>query len=562
MEYSLHGTFVVLDDGSACRRRVANGMNSREIQRFLVAVRSHLARGRRRAVLARVICGACLLAVFWAIAWRLTGYAVPPSGFIVISALAAMTVGAWIAMGRRNLRHGAIVADREFALKDGLISWLEFHEANRTGEIYQLGERQMERRIAALDVKQIPVSSNRRTYAMAALFGTIAGFLALLPHSDAVRKRLAQEAMTSERSAEIEKQMDVAIEEIVRNMTDGEKQWLKPESLRAWAKQLQSTKDARENEVQLARIEQEISKAMLGLEARQDEAVLKLAAEELAKSPGIEARQLAKKLESKQFKKAAEGLNDIKPAIRQGMNQHDRANLQKNAAATSDVAKRMADGARKREFGNPQGDHARNDGTGKGRQDQMQGLKESLEEFEVQANQLARSLEKNEKEEVNQARVLGKTMDGLGERLEMLGARHQAREQLDALRRGLADARQFAQGKSENLGLAAAATESSRSASSAPGSGKDPSRREQRDEHKENDSYVELKGKANLDGPSSHSVESAASGAGVAGRSHVEKQRDFKRQLESLVRRDDIPQSLKLGVREYFERVHDVPPAK
>jgi hypothetical protein len=27
--------------------------------------------------------------------------------------------------------------------------------------------------------------------------------------------------------------------------------------------------------------------------------------------------------------------------------------------------------------------------------------------------------------------------------------------------------------------------------------------------------------------------------------------------MESLVRRDDIPEELKLGVREYFERVHE-----
>ena len=95
-----------------------------------------------------------------------------------------------------------------------------------------------------------------------------------------------------------------------------------------------------------------------------------------------------------------------------------------------------------------------------------------------------------------------------------------------------------------------------------PGSGSDPARREERDELKENDSFVELKGKPNKDGPSSHSVESAESGAGTAGRSHRENQRQFKHQLESLVRRDDIPETLKLGVREYFERVHEIPPSE
>jgi len=69
-----------------------------------------------------------------------------------------------------------------------------------------------------------------------------------------------------------------------------------------------------------------------------------------------------------------------------------------------------------------------------------------------------------------------------------------------------------------------------------------------------------LKGQQNAGGPSSSSVESAESGGGVAGRANVAKQREFKQQFESLVHRDDIPESLKLGVREYFERVHETEP--
>jgi hypothetical protein len=68
---------------------------------------------------------------------------------------------------------------------------------------------------------------------------------------------------------------------------------------------------------------------------------------------------------------------------------------------------------------------------------------------------------------------------------------------------------------------------------------------------------AELKGRQNADGPSSSSVESAESGGGIAGRANVAKERAFKQQLESLVHRDDIPEGLKLGVREYFEKVHE-----
>ena len=90
-----------------------------------------------------------------------------------------------------------------------------------------------------------------------------------------------------------------------------------------------------------------------------------------------------------------------------------------------------------------------------------------------------------------------------------------------------------------------------------PGVGSVESRRKERDELKDNNHLTQLKGQMNQDGPSTNSLESASSGSGVAGRTAVDREREFRRQLESLVRRDDIPEELKLGVREYFERIHE-----
>jgi hypothetical protein len=50
-------------------------------------------------------------------------------------------------------------------------------------------------------------------------------------------------------------------------------------------------------------------------------------------------------------------------------------------------------------------------------------------------------------------------------------------------------------------------------------------------------------------------VEDAQSGTGVSGRGVSVKNRDFARQVESFVQRDDVPEALKLGVRNYFENL-------
>ena len=540
-------------------------MSSPEIQSFLISVRSRIAGGTRKAIIAKVLLGIAGAAVVWALAWRAFGYAAPIMGYAVIAAVGLLAGVFWMIASRRGLRDAAHVADRQFSLKDGLVSWMDFKEAGLDGEVYQLNERDLAKQVASLDPQQIPQASQRRNFGLAALLTVVAAVLAMIPHSASVRDRLAREELTASRSAEIEKQVEEAIEEIIKGMTPEEREVIKPESLREWAKEMQVTKDMRENEKQLARLEQQIAKAMQGLEARQDEAVLKLAAEELSKSSLADVRQLGKKLEAKDFEKAAADLKDMKPGVNKKMTPEELEKLLKNAAKTRDMAKRMADGARKRDFGNMKPGNNKNAKPGKEGGEDAQAMEEMLEPLEEDANELAEELEDGEEpgdEEMELGDRLGGKMDGLGKRLGKLGARQKARNKLDALRRGLGGARQFAQGKASSLGLAAAAARSNQPGGREPGKGSDSTRRNQQDEFKDNGNLAEIKGNQNNEGPATNTVESAESGSGVAGRANVAKQREFKQQLESLVRRDDIPEALKLGVREYFENVHETAPEK
>jgi hypothetical protein len=63
-------------------------------------------------------------------------------------------------------------------------------------------------------------------------------------------------------------------------------------------------------------------------------------------------------------------------------------------------------------------------------------------------------------------------------------------------------------------------------------------------------------------GPSRVTIVDAASGSGARTLSGRARQEEFRRQVESLVRREDVPPSLKSGVKEYLERIHDLPPAE
>ena len=57
-------------------------------------------------------------------------------------------------------------------------------------------------------------------------------------------------------------------------------------------------------------------------------------------------------------------------------------------------------------------------------------------------------------------------------------------------------------------------------------------------------------------GPSLSKVEEAESGSGVSSGRVSRKAKDFARQVESFTERDDVPEDIKLGVKEYFKNIH------
>ncbi|MCW1926494.1 hypothetical protein OKA05_28340 [Luteolibacter arcticus] len=527
---------------------------------FLDAVRHRLDRGVASRIGARCLLAAASACLVWAVAWRIFGYAAPRIGYAIAGGIGLLAFVIALMASRRNSTDAAVAADETFGLKDGLLSWLGFRAKGSEGEVYQLHEKMLVARVSSLDPAGVPLVHPKRSYGTGVLLAVIAGGLAFLPHSQAVRDKLAREQMTAERSAEVKKQVEEAVEELIKELGEEERKVLDPAKLRELAKQLAETKDQREAEKQIAKFEQELAKAMQGLEARQDEAVLKLSAEELAKSSLADARQLGKQLDAKDFEKAKQELGEMKPEAKNKMTPEELEQLKKNAAKAKEMAKRMADGARQRNFGKAPKPGDKMDGE----QAQMaegnqQPLQEMLEDIDAEARQLGAKMEQGEFDPDAEAMAmkLGGKMDKLGDRLGQLGARQKAKDKLGKLRAGMGEARQFAQGQSQTLGLGQSMAQSPDAGGKGAGKGSVESRRNERDELKDNNNLAQLKGNPNAEGPSSNSVESAESGTGIAGRAGVDKQREFRRQMESLVRRDDIPEELKLGVREYFERVHE-----
>jgi len=539
---------------------------------------------RHDGFLARRLCVTTLatasaFAIAASLFWVLRGQAVP-ARFLLVLIVAALTGGVVFWLFKR-MRPAAAVreADRFFDLKDGIASarHLAVHQPDDPATAMQW--HWLEPRLAECRVEAISEKFPKRPALLAALLALAAICLALMPASPAVRseEKIARE--TKERIGESKKELEQLIESLDKDIVaPEEKEGMKLDEFRKLVKSIDETGNRAEAARQFARIEQKIRDASRALDQQRDEETLKLAAGELAKAEETEARQLGKKLDAKELKEAAELLEKLaakkfdakelknNPAGKQKAFDEAKQELAKMRAASKRLAAagKQRQGARQAQAGQGQGSQGQGEGSeggqmGEGAGQQGKPLEDMLAELDDAAAEAEKDLEEAEidpdaepgdgeaMERANGA--LGK----LGKHMRGMHGKRMAKSKLDQLRQGLAQAQSFTQGQTQMLGQGPGGREA--------GVGSSWSERKERDDSQKNGSLAQLKGQHGT-GPSLSAVEESESGTGVSGRRGEAKQREFARQVESFVQRDDVPESLKLGVRNYFENLQSAQAAE
>lgn len=538
-------------------------MKNEGIQKFLNEVTRRLNRGLawRVAGWAVLITGIVLLG--HAVIYRLNGMEVPWGGALVISFYAlAIGAGVWL-IRLRNSTESALVADKELDLKDSLTTAMEFED--KESEVYKLQIKQTEKLLSEKQAKELKVELPTRSLFAGGALAAVAVGLGFLPNSEAVQKRLDQEALTESRSEEIKTELQEYIEEFIKDMSADEKEVLNPEELKKWVKDLKRTKDQKEAMRQLARFEQKVTEAMANMEARKDEEAMKAAAAELAKSDQAAARQLGKKLELKEFKLAEEDLKKLAEAAEmkdpKKMDPKELEKKKEELKKLREMTKRMANAARKRgagqqkKLGNANGQMAPGNGKDMGQlMDAMDADAKGLQGEIAKKNWQKGDWDKGMKFQKN----FNKNLKQFNKNLRRMNGKNLAKRRLANLRAGLNKAQRFANGQAQMLGLGQAQAQMAGPGGLKPGVGTDSSKRKERDEAPEVGNVASLEGQKGV-GPSITAVEEADSGTGISNRSGETKAREARRrQMESFVRRDDVPEDVKMGVKEYFERVHEV----
>jgi hypothetical protein len=278
-------------------------------------------------------------------------------------------------------------------------------------------------------------------------------------------------------------------------------------------------------------------------------------------------------LKNEQFKDAAKDLEKFKP---EDLKDKKLTDKKKEAAKLKAAAKRMAAAARQQKSNRSNSNsNKKNDGEQSDRksqtaqmsqaQEQEDELSEDLEKLEMEADEYDKDLEEMEELEklgkIDLSKLqkcegdcdkLGLRLDKLGKNLAKLGMKKDAQKKLLSMCKKAGQCQSFMQGLCESP--------FARPGGLKPGTGTVENSRDEKDPLKDNGNTTQLKGQKGT-GPSLTKIEAADDGSGVSHRKAEAKERAFKKQFESFVQREDVPEDVKDGVKQYFDALHAAEPA-
>jgi len=539
------------------------------IEHFLQSVRHrlNLRRLAQACIWTLLVAGGAMLAV--AVLYIAQGYAVPREWYAV-SAVAGVVVAlvAWLLL-REDSERSARFADRHFSLQDSLLSWLHFHKHHQTYGFYALQAEQTAARLEKLQPASVDWRPPRRITAIALLLAIVAIGLGFKGPSQSVLDRLAQEKSTLAQTEQINKDLADLVDQLNAQTEDeAERALLQPDKLKEMIEALKETTDQKEALKQYSKLEMQVQKARAKLEQRRDQKLMDDAAKELENDR--ETKALAQKLAEQKYKEAAQELESFKPESTKSLSEQQKqlaklkAASQRMAAAVQNQRGKSSSSSMSRAQ-KGQSSTARSggqngkSGSASGATGEAGGeLGQAIENLANSVGELDKELAKAARQEHEGGEIdpdllaaieaeqlnVEAQLSELSKHLTKMEIKLDASEMLAQLCQACAACQG---GLCQNPGAIGNGLEA--------GWGSNAFRTDNREELGDNGKTTALQG-IKGQGPSQTTVETADDGTGTSGRVGVAKKRNFERQFESFVSREDVPAQVKSGVKNYFESIH------
>ncbi len=464
-----------------------------------------------------------------------------------VSALAAaivFLVGCWRRWSNHQEAAGRL--DERFRLADGVNAARTFGAERREGGFYALQKQWAERAVSKVQPEALRPRLSRRLAAAALVLPLLAVLLGFRPPSDAILEAERQAAATLQLGQELNHGIREEVKRHLDEAEELERELLDPESLKELAERLETSEQRADLMRQYAEMEQELAERSLALQQKRAERLMDEAASRLSENASSMA--LAEALRQKRYDDAAALLKKKQPDPKADA-KTQRAQLEKLKAAASHL------GQAAKSFKASAGSSGANP-SARDLADEMATLSEQLDAAARDYdNALKKALDEANKNDKLDDATKKKLSDCQGQCNASNRELQKKLQQLSAFRKASLRLNQMRRTLSQCQGACAGQCQSPFAQKKAGAGSVDSLNNQFTPEDGQLDAITGVKSA----GPSQTTIEEASSGAGVSGRRGAAPAAEHARQLESFVDRPDVPESLKEGVKTYFESLPQTP---
>jgi hypothetical protein len=559
------------------------------IDRFVKHVRERLNRHLWLDILIRCVGVSGAVLILLGLSYILRGYHVPLFWYPAVLGLALLVaLGVWLCL-RRSFDQAAQHTDQHFQLKDTVRSYEGFSKLQRQGGVYDLQAAHTEAALEKVSARALKYKwPTRLTLASAVL---IVSSLLLTLKADSAR--IIQQRDSAEQvlvqTAQINAQIKEALEQIKEEAESEEvEKLIAPKELEKMVDELKRTSDLKDAMRQYAKLEKQLNTVLSKLEQRKDEQLYKKIGQVLQKQD--QAKALGNTLVKRQYKEAAAELQKLK-IDEKSSPENQRKQLEK----LKSVAKAMANEAKQNNSSSKAASLAKKldkaaSNLGKALNSSSKGSGSQAPKGSQQGSQSSSSSGSSSESSNSQGSSAqgsgsqgsgssgtgseGSGSEGVNEGLsEMadnlngLDAKCKAQSSIQSLCKSLSQCQgKLCDGSGQGQGQGQGKGNGSGDGPGGDGSGdggRDPGTGSSSNTNANINNAASTGDKSVLKGikgkgSSVKTTEVASDGSGSSSGSSSRLIKQYKHQAESFIRREDVSEAVKSGVKEYFESIHNV----
>ncbi len=541
------------------------------IEHFIANVKKRLNRHLSLSVfIGSLVIGGAVMTII-ALSYILRGYHVPLWIYPAVFST-ALLLGCcyWIF---RQLSHdqAARFADLHFKLKDSIRSYSGFHKSGKNEGFYKLQAEQTEKSLDGLTTKGIRYHCPTCMLAIAVVLVLSSGLMGFKQDSPEVRLKKQQETLTLESTEEINRQIKDALEQLAKQLDEKELEKIVDVNvLKEKVEQLKETPDIKDAMRQYAQLEKDLGDILSSLKQQKEEQLLDRMGKQLQKDD--ESKALGNQLTQKQYDSASKELEKYKidPQAELEMQQEQLEKLKT-------MAGRMAEEAGRNESGQSQqtGQSGQQTSQSESRASQLakqlnqsaakanDALQQAMRQMQQTGQQSEQSCQACQASQ-QAAQNANQSLGNMGQYLQQLSAKRQAQSMMQQMLNSLSQGQQGlgqcqqcngnmpGAGQNNNGQRGDGAGQGGREAGIGAGS----ARNTEPGKDAPNGPLTQVQGIQGT-GPSQTSTEESGAGSDTGNAAKVRENLQYQQQVESFVRREDVPEAVKAGVKAYFENIHN-----